>query len=167
MTSFTDFRPTVKSVRIRHVVNWIFRGVGKGVKLKNPLGESTSIKCNSYVNMFPSNPFWHCIYGNKYQTFFTWNGKFTGCMTLPKIKHPHLFFSPKVLAYIMEITLNHKFCGQTTCQSLSAANSGFQIWICLSSCSHLLVTSFTISFSATLASAFLKKMCPKEMGVFH
>ena len=48
---------------------------------------------------------------------------------LPKIKPPASFFPLKVLEYIMEITLNlyHKFCGQTTCQSLSAANSGFQI----------------------------------------
>ena len=144
----------------RHVVNRIFRGVGKGVKLKNPLGESTSMKCNNYVNMFPSNPFWHRIYGNKYQTFFTWNGK-----SLPKIKPPPSFFSLKVLEYIMEITLNHKFCGQTTFQSLSAANSGFHADMNLFEFLFPLISYCKIigSFSATLLSAFLKKIRPKEM----
>ena len=82
-----------------------------------------------------------------------------------KIKPPPSFFSLKVLEYIMEITLNHKFCGQTTFQSLSAANSGFHADMNLFEFLFPLISYCKIigSFSATLSSAFLKKIRPKEM----
>ena len=87
----------------------------------------------------------------------------------PRSSVPLRFFFPKVLEYIMEITLNHKFCGHTTCQSLSAANSGFHAVMNLFEFLFPLISYCKIigSFSATLALAFLKKICPKEMGVFH
>ena len=82
------------------------------------------------------------------------------------------FFFPKVLEYIMEITLNHILWpnNMCLCQSLSAANSGFYADMNLFQFLFPALISYCKiigSFSATLASAFLKKICPKEMGVFH
>ena len=95
----------------RHVVNQIFRGVGKGVKLKNPLGESTSMKCNNYVNIYVSiQPIQLGLYYMEISSrHFLLGMENLLDASLPKIKPPASFFPLKVLEHIMEIILNTNF----------------------------------------------------------
>ena len=81
----------------RHDVNQIFRGVGKGVKLKNPLGESTSMKCNNYVNIYVSiQPIQLGLYYMEISSrHFLLGMENLLDASLPKIKPPASFFSPE------------------------------------------------------------------------
>ena len=81
----------------RHVVNQIFRGVGKGVKLKNPLGESTSMKYNNYVNIYVSiQPIQLGLYYMEISSrHFLLGMENLLDASLPKIKPPASFFSPE------------------------------------------------------------------------
>ena len=154
-----DFCPTVKSVRKTCCESNFQRGRERS-QTEKPSRWVYIYEVQQLCQYVSIQPILAPYNGNKYQTFFTWNGK-----SLPKIKPPPSFFSLKVLEYIMEITLNHKFCGQTTFQSLSAANSGFHADMNLFEFPFPLISYCKIigSFSATLSSAFLKKIRPKEM----